>query len=345
MKLNFELLKEIVSTPGAPGFEDPIRDVIISQIKDYVDEYTVDRMGNLIGRIKGDGPKVMAAAHMDEISLISTHVDSKGFIRFSTLGGFDPETLITQRVLIHGKKTLPGVIGTKPIHIQTDSEKKTKSKLKNLFIDTGLPADDVKKIIPNGTPITRDKNLLQMGNSISSKSLDNRISVYMLIEALQRAKKANCDFYAAFTVQEEVGIRGARVAAQAIQPDIGLNLDVTLANDLPGVGDHEVCTKLGEGIGIKVMDKSVICTPTLVRYLEQLAESHSVKSQREVLTAGGTDTSAMQYLVGIGSHVTSISCPVRYIHSTAETCSVSDVKAGIQLTSLCIENIGSYSFK
>jgi endoglucanase len=184
-----------------------------------------------------------------------------------------------------------------------------------------------------------------MGNSISSKSLDNRISVYMLIEALQRAKKANCDFYAAFTVQEEVGIRGARVAAQAIQPDIGLNLDVTLANDLPGVGDHEVCTKLGEGIGIKVMDKSVICTPTLVRYLEQLAESHSVKSQREVLTAGGTDTSAMQYLVGIGSHVTSISCPVRYIHSTAETCSVSDVKAGIQLTSLCIENIGSYSFK
>jgi endoglucanase len=345
MKLNFELLKEIVSTPGAPGFEDPIRDVIISHIKDYVDEYTVDRMGNLIARIKGDGPKVMAAAHMDEISLISTHVDSKGFIRFSTLGGFDPETLITQRVLIHGKKTLPGVIGTKPIHIQTDSEKKTKSKLKNLFIDTGLPADDVKKIVPNGTPITRDKNLLQMGNSISSKSLDNRISVYMLIEALQRAKKANCDFYAAFTVQEEVGIRGARVAAQAIQPDIGLNLDVTLANDLPGVGDHEVCTKLGEGIGIKVMDKSVICTPTLVRYLEQLAESHSVKSQREVLTAGGTDTSAMQYLVGIGSHVTSISCPVRYIHSTAETCSVSDVKAGIQLTSLCIENIGSYSFK
>ncbi len=345
MKLNFELLKEIVSTPGAPGFEDPIRDVIISHIKDHVDEYSVDRMGNLIGRIKGNGPKVMTAAHMDEISLISTHVDSKGFIRFSTLGGFDPETLITQRVIIHGEKTIPGVIGTKPIHIQTDSEKKAKSKLKNLFIDTGLPADDVKEIVPNGTPITRDKNLLHLGNSISSKSLDNRISVYMLIEALQRVKKSNCDFYAAFTVQEEVGIRGARVAAQAIQPEIGLNLDVTLANDLPGVGDHEVCTKLGEGIGIKVMDKSVICTPTLVRYLEQLAESHSVKTQREVLTAGGTDTSAMQYLVGIGSHVTSISCPVRYIHSTAETCSVSDVKAGIKLTALCIENIGSYSFK
>jgi len=345
MKLNFKLLKEIVSTPGAPGFEDPIRDVIINHIKDHVDDYSVDRMGNLIARIKGDGPKVMAAAHMDEISLISTHVDSKGFIRFSTLGGFDPETLITQRVIIHGKKTIPGVIGSKPIHIQTDSEKKAKSKLKNLFIDTGLPADEVKNLIPNGTPITRDKDLFEIGNCISSKSLDNRISVYILIEALKRAKKTNCDFYAAFTVQEEVGIRGARVAAQAIQPEIGLNLDVTLANDLPGVSDHEVCTRLGEGIGIKVMDKSVICTPTLVNFLEQLAETSSVNTQREVLTAGGTDTSAMQYLVGIGSHVTSISCPVRYIHSTAETCSVSDVKAGINLTTQCIENIGAYPFK
>ncbi|PKD43459.1 M42 family metallopeptidase [Rhodohalobacter barkolensis] len=345
MKLNFKLLKEIVSTPGAPGHESPIRSVLINHIRDHVDEYSVDRMGNLIARVKGDGPKVMAAAHMDEISLITTHVDSKGFIRFSTLGGFDPETLITQRVLIHGNETIPGVIGSKPIHIQTDSEKKSKSKLKNLFIDTGLPADRVKELIPNGTPVTRDKDLLELGECISSKSLDNRISVYILIEALQRAKKSNCDFYAAFTVQEEVGIRGARVAAQAIQPEIGLNLDVTLANDLPGVSDHEVCTLLGEGIGIKIMDKSVICTPTLVRHLEDLANKNSIKIQREVLTAGGTDTSAMQYLVGIGSHVTSISCPVRYIHSTAETCAISDVKAGIKLTTLCIENIGSYSFK
>ncbi|WP_069131153.1 M42 family metallopeptidase [Rhodohalobacter halophilus] len=344
MSLNVDLLNEIIAAPGAPGHESGIRDTIVKHVKPHVDEYQTDRMGNLIVRLKGDGPKVMASAHMDEISLISTHVDNNGFIRFSTLGGFDPETLITQRVLIHGKETIPGVIGSKPIHIQTESEKKSKSNLKNLFIDTGLPADKVKELIPNGTPITRDRDLLKLGDCFSSKSLDNRISVYILIEAIRRASNTNCDFYGVFTVQEEVGIRGARVAAQSIQPDIGLNLDVTLANDLPGVGDHEVCTKLGEGIGIKIMDKSVICTPSLVNFIEQLADDHNVSYQREVLTAGGTDTSAMQYLVGIGSHVTSISCPVRYIHSTAETCSIKDVEAGIELTALCIENIGSYKF-
>lgn len=343
--MDIELLKKIVEAPGAPGHEKPVRDVVINAIKDVVDEYSVDRMGNLIVRKKGDGPKVMAAAHLDEISLITTNVDSNGFIRFSTLGGFDPETLITQRVLVHGKETLPGVIGNKPVHIQSDAEKKSKSKLSNLFIDIGLKADRVKELVPNGTPVTRDKDLILMGDCISTKSLDNRISVYILVEALKQAGKCNSNFYGVFTVQEEVGVRGARVAAQAIQPEIGIALDVTLANDLPGVSEHEKCTLMGEGIGIKVMDKSIICTPSLVEYLQKLAEQNNIPYQREVLTAGGTDTSAMQYLMGIGSHVTSISCPTRYIHSTVETCAVNDVKAGIELTKTCIEQIGSYNFE
>lgn len=343
--MDTELLKKITETPGAPGHEQPIRDLIISLIKDHVDELHTDRMGNLIARKKGNGPKVMAAAHMDEISLISTHVDNNGFIRFSTLGGFDPETLITQRVWVHGKETVPGVIGNKPIHIQTDEEKKSKSKLSGLFIDVGGKADVVKDLVQAGTVITRDRDLRVMGDCISAKSLDNRISVYILVKALIETKNSSADFYAAFTVQEEVGLRGARVAAQAIQPEIGINLDVTLANDVPGVSDHEKCTTLGGGIGIKVMDKSIICTPSLVTYLEQLSENHSIHHQREVLTAGGTDTSAMQYLMGIGSHVTSISCPTRYIHSTVETCAIADIKAGVQLTKACIEEIGSYPFK
>lgn len=343
--MDFDLLKTIIDAPGAPGHEQPIRDVVISSIKDYVDEYSVDRMGNLIVHKKSTGPKVMMAAHIDEISLISTHVDSNGFIRFSTLGGFDTETLITQRVRVHGKETLPGVIGNKPIHIQSDAEKKSKSKLSHLFIDVGLSADKVKELVPDGTPITRDKDLIKMGDCITSKSLDNRISVYILVEALKQSRSVNSDFYGVFTVQEEVGVRGARVAAHAIQPDIGIALDVTLANDLPGVGDHEKCTILGNGIGIKVMDKSIICTPSLVQHLEQIAQLNNISYQREVLTAGGTDTSAMQYLMGIGSHVTSISCPTRYIHSTVETCAISDIEAGIRLTQTCVEDIGSYTFE
>ncbi len=140
-----------------------------------------------------------------------------------------------------------------------------------------------------------------------------------------------------------MGIRGARVAAQHIQPQTGIALDTTIANDLPGTGDHEACTKLGEGTAIKVMDKSVICTPKLVEYLEQLAEKKPIKYQREVLTAGGTDTSGMQYLMGIASHVSCISTPTRYIHSTVETVSKTDVEAGIELTAACIESIGDYN--
>lgn len=340
--MDFNLLKNIVETPGAPGHERPIRKLIEELISPHVDELYTDPMGNLIARKKGDGPKVMMAAHMDEISLISTNVDDNGFVRFSTLGGFDADTLTTQRVWIHGTETIPGVIGSKPIHIQSDQEKKAKTKLKNLFVDAGLPVDDVRDLVPDGTPITRMSNLIELGNSVTGKSLDNRLSVYILIEALKKAKSSNSDLFAVFTVQEEVGLRGARVAAQQIQPEIGIALDITLANDLPGVGDHEKCTTLGAGIGIKVMDKSIICTPELIRFLENLAEENNIKHKREVLTAGGTDTSAMQYLMGISSHVTCISCPTRYVHSTVETASKTDIDAGIELATACIETIGEY---
>lgn len=344
--MDFDLLKKITDAPGAPGHEKPVRDIVISELTGFADELYTDRMGNLIVRKKGNGPRVMMAAHLDEISLITTKVDKDGFIRFSTLGSFDAETLVAQRVIVHANETIAGVIGSKPIHIQSDSEKKEKSKLDNLYIDVGiLDPDKVRDLVPDGTPVTREKNLIRMGDCITSKSLDNRISVYLLTEALKQAETVNSDLYAVFTVQEEVGVRGARVAANAIQPEIGIALDITLANDLPGVGDHQKCTSLGKGIGIKVMDKSIICTPSLVSYLEELARIGNIPVQREVLTAGGTDTSAMQYLMGIGSHVTSISCPTRFVHSPVETSAVSDIEAGIKLTTACIEQIGLYPFE
>ena len=341
--MDLSLLKKIVETPGAPGHESPIRTLIKKEIEDVADEISTDSIGNLIVRVKGDGPKVMMAAHMDEISLITTYVDDKGFIRFSTLGGFDPETLVNQRVLVHGTETIPGVIGGKPIHTQSDEQKKSKTKLKELFIDTGLPGDRVKEIVRDGSVVTRIGDLMELGDCLTGKSLDNRISVFILIEALKKASSCNSDLYAVFTVQEEVGIRGARVAAQHIQPKIGIALDTTIANDLPGSGDHESCTRLGNGTAVKVMDKSVICTPSLVARLEKIAENLDITHQREVLTAGGTDTSGMQYLIGLGSYVTCISTPTRYIHSTVETVSKSDVEAGISLAAATIEEIGDFN--
>jgi putative aminopeptidase FrvX len=341
--MDLDLLKKISELPGAPGFEHRIRDFIIDQINDHVDEYEVDGIGNLIVRINGGQRRVMAAAHLDEISLISKYIDDNGFIRFHNLGGFDPKTLSTQRVIVHGKKDLLGVIGTKGIHAQSAEERKKAADLKDFFIDVGLPPEKVKQFVPNGSPITREKDLRELGDKITGKSLDNRISVYILLEAIRQAKNTQCDFYGVFTVQEEVGIRGARVAANHIQPEIGIALDTTLANDTPGIEAQDKCTELGKGAAIKIYDSSVISTPSLVTFLEKLCDANNIKYQREILTAGGTDSSGIQYLTGVGAYTSCISTPTRYIHSTVETVSKADVNAAIQLAIKTIENIHTYT--
>lgn len=340
--LNFHLLQKIVATPAAPGFEHQLRDYIKDHLKDYADSIETDSIGNLVVR-KGKGDtKVMAAAHLDEISLITTFVDDNGFIRFHTLGGFDPRTLYTQRVTVQATTPLPGVIGCKPAHLLKEEEKSKAPKIEELFIDVGLPADDVKKLVKPGTLIIRDRELMQIGENVTGKSLDNRASVYILLEAIKQAKDLNIDFYGVFTVQEEVGLRGARVAASNIKPDVGINLDITLANDFPGVEPQQRITDLGKGTAIKIMDGSVICTGSLVEFMENTAASNDISYQREVLTAGGTDTSAMQYLTGVGAHVGCISTPTRYVHSMVETASQKDIDSGIELLSALMRDLHQY---
>ncbi len=345
--MNFELLEKITQIPAAPGYEKQLT----SFLKHHFDKKGIssetDRMGNLTVTLGNGDPVVMSAAHVDEISLISTHVDKEGFVKFSTLGGFDPRTLYTQCVNLHTKEgSIPGVIGGMPAHILTDEEKSKAPKIENLYIDCGLPADEVQRLIPNGTLITQDRPCRKIGNNITSKALDNRVSVYMLAEAVERLAKVEalpCTFHAVFSVQEEVGIRGARVAAQRIQPDIGIALDITLAADTPGVEEARKITLLGQGTAIKIMDRSVIATEPLVTFMEDVAKENDVAYQREVLTAGGTDTSGMQYLAGLASHVTCISTPTRYVHSSVEMCNGDDIDNGISLLEHTITAINRYS--
>lgn len=341
--MDFQLLKQIVETPAAPGFEQELREFIRQRAEPYCDDIHVDSIGNLTARIKGGKTPVMAAAHMDEIALISTHVDDQGFIRFHTMGGFDPRTLYTQPVTVLGKQRLPGVIGGKPAHLLEEDQKKQAPRVDQLFIDTGLPADELKDLVPVGTPIVRNRELTRMGNLISGKSLDNRLSVYLLLEALKQAPELDIDFHAVFTVQEEIGIRGARIAAQRIQPEIGIGLDITLANDIAGVEKQSRITELGQGPAVKVMDSSVLCTPSLVAFFEETADKYEIPYQREVLTAGGTDTSAMQYLTGLGAHVTCISTPTRYVHSPVETASISDLDYGVNLLNTVLQHLHQYN--
>lgn len=345
--INITLLSKICEIPGAPGFEQRIRAFVIDQVKDLVDEVSTDAMGNVIALKKGTSDKkVMLAAHMDEISFVVTDIDSNGFIRFCTLGGFDPKTLTAQRVIVHGTEDIIGVMGTKPIHVLTPEERSKAPKTTEYFIDTGLPAEKVKEIVSVGDPITRERHLIEMGDCINAKSIDNRVSVYILIETLRALKDTEVpfDIYATFTVQEEIGLRGVIAAASGINPDFAINLDVTLAYDLPGAANHEMISRLGEGTAIKVLDGMTVCDYRMVRFMKEVAKKHSIKHQLEVLPAGGTDTAGMQRHANGGSIAGGISIPTRYLHQVIEMVHKDDVVQSIDLLKNCLLEIGAYDW-
>ena len=343
--MNVELLKNICEVPGAPGFEDKIRAFVIKEIKSLVDEVSVDNMGNVIAFKKGvNSQKVMVAAHMDEIGFIVTHIDDNGFLKFHTLGGFDPKTLTAQRVIIHGKKDLIGVMGAKPIHVMSAAERNKAPQINDYFIDLGMNKKEVEKYIGVGDPITRERGLIEMGDCVNCKSLDNRVSVFILIETLKalKEKKLPFDLYAAFTVQEEVGIRGAQVATLSIQPDYAFCLDTTIAFDVPGAQAHEKITSLGKGAGIKIMDSRTICDSRMVKFMKQVAKRNKVKWQPEILTGGGTDTMALQQMTAGGSIAGAISIPTRHIHQVIEMCNKEDVNAAVDLLTACLIELDQF---
>lgn len=348
--MDIQLLSAICTEPGAPGFEKRIRDLVIKEVTPYVDEIEIDNMGNVYAIKKGkvgNNKRAMVAAHMDEIGFIVTHIDDKGFIRFHTLGGFDPKTLTAQRVIIHGKEDVIGVMASKPIHVMTPAEREKVAKLSDYFIDTGLPADEVKALVQVGDAITREREFIEMGKCVNGKSLDNRLAVFILIETLKQLKHIETpyDIYGVFTVQEEVGIRGANVSAMRIKPDFGFGLDTTIAFDLPGAAAHEMITKLGEGTAIKIMDASTICDYRMVAYMKHVADQEGIQWQPEILTAGGTDTAGVQRMTEGGSIAGAISIPTRHLHQVIEMAHKDDIQGSIALLSACLRQLDTYNWE
>lgn len=348
--IDIDLLSEVCKIPGAPGYEQKIRERIIEEVKPLVDEINIDSMGNIHAIKKGKGdPKVMVAAHMDEISFIVTYIDEDGYVRFHPLGGFDPKTLTAQRVIIHGKEDVLGVMGAKPIHVMKPEERKKMPEISDFFIDTGMSKEKVEELIHIGAPITRERDLCVMGDCVNAKSLDNRVSVYVLIEALKELVNVSLDFdlYGVFTVQEEVGLRGAMAAASGINPDFGINLDVTLACDFPAAQPHEKITTLGKGTAIKVLDGSTICDYRMVQFMKALADEKEISYQMEILPAGGTDTAAIQRYSNGGAISGAISIPTRYLHQVIEMANISDIRATIDLLKECLVKLTQHdwSFK
>ena len=278
-----------------------------------------------------------------------THIDDQGFVRFNPVGGFDPKTLTSQRVIIHGRKDLMGVMGSKPVHLMSPEERNKVVKITDYFIDTGLPMKEVIKVVAVGDFVTRHSPLIELGDCVNVKSLDNRASVFVLIETLRALKKSKrkpaYDFYAVFTVQEEVGLRGAQASAIQIQPDFGFGLDTTIAYDVPGSSPQERCTSLGGGAAIKLMDSSVICDYRMVAFMKATAKRHKIKWQPEILSGGGTDTASLQRMVAGGSITGAVSIPTRHIHQTIESCHKEDLAASINLLAACVCELDQHNWE
>lgn len=345
--INVDLLRRICETPGAPGYEQRIREFVMAEVSPLVDELSIDNMGNVIAVKKGKSPKkIMIAAHMDEIGFIVNYIDDDGFLRFVPLGGFDPKTLSSQRVLVHGKEDVVGVMGSKPIHIMSPEERSKQVPINEYFIDLGMSKEKAEALIPIGSPVTRLGALIEMGDCVNSKSLDNRVSVFILIEALRALKDVEVpfDIYGVFTVQEEVGLRGAISASHLIDPDFGLGLDVTIAFDVPGSNGHDAVTCLGKGAAIKILDGSTICDYRMVNFLKKVADDQKIQWQPEILPKGGTDTAGIQRYGKKGAIAGAISIPLRHMHQTIELANKEDIRDCISLLTESLKAFDQYDW-
>ncbi len=347
--MNIDLLRELTEAHGVSGQEDAIREIVRRELKG-VGELSADAMGNLIclKRGKSEAKKLMIAAHMDEIGFVVKFIDKDGFLRLNPIGGWDPRQMNAQRVKVGSRDGgLSGVLmyGTKPAHMLTEGEIKEGQKHDNFFVDLGLSADDVKAKVRLGDQVTMDRSFNQTGGLLTCKAMDDRVAVFVMIEALKKVKRNKVDVYAVATVQEEIGLRGAAAAGSAIAPDVVVAVDITLANDIPGVPEQDQTTRLGAGTAIKIMDSSLICHPKVVEHFRAIAERDNIPHQMEILPRGGTDAGGVQRLHG-GIPAFTLSIPTRYVHTVNETVHPGDVQASIDLLAAYVEDAhkGRYGY-
>lgn len=314
------------------GFESPCAQAIAELAGPYCDEVKIDTLGNVICHKKGPGKRLMMAAHMDVIGLIITHIDKKGFLRFGALGGFVPYRLIGARMKLEN-----GMGGSVWCDEKAMEEKKLEDiSLNDLYLDIGAESEEsARKLVQVGDVAMYEGEVQQLGQMVLSPYCDDLIACAALLSAMSQVEKSENDLYFVFTVQEEVGLRGAATAAYAIDPDFGVCMDVTRTGDNPSE-KAKMVVKLGAGPTIKIKDVSLLCNPQVIAHLREAAKEGDVPYQDEVLTAGGTDSAAIQKTRG-GVLSGCISIPCRYIHSQNEMVSLKDVEQSARLMALCAQ--------
>ena len=327
-----DLIKKLVNAPGPSGYEDQVREIIRSEIKDYADEIRVDALGSLIarkGKASKNGLKIMLSGHMDEIGVIATFIDANGFVRFTGIGGVFPQNCQAGRVrFLNGT---PGVICNE---MRGFFDAVESPALDKMFIDVGAKskADCPVKV---GDVGVFERPFEDFGTRLVSKAMDDRIACAILVAVLQQVKNSPHELDFVFSVQEEVGLRGAKAAAFGLNPDFGLAVDVTPVMDTPKGRSNSV--ELGKGPALKVKDSSLVVDPRVVELTRRTAESLQIPYQFEVLTGGGTDAGGIN-LVHAGVPSTCISVPTRYVHTPSEMVDYQDVLDAVRLVSALISN-------
>ena len=330
--LDYELLISLTEERGVPGYEDRVRERVREAMAPHVDRLRSDAMGNLVGTVEGDADyDVVVAAHMDEIGFMIRHVDDEGFLELDPLGGWDPRILRAQRVTVHADDgDVPGLIGSVPPHTLNEADREATPDVEDVRVDLGLDAEAVDERVSVGDLVTMDQSTERVGEFVTGKALDNRVSVFAMVEAARRLESPSVNVHFAATTQEEVGLRGAEALGVDLDPDLVVAVDTTVANDVPGFEPGERVTELGEGVGIKLKDASVITNHKVHRRLRKVAESDGIDHQMEVLPGGGTDTGGLQRTSG-ATPAGAVSVPTRYLHTPTESVHGDDVAATVDL--------------
>ena len=333
------MLKKLTETFGVSGYEMPVADVIYNEIKAFCTDAAFDNMGNLKvfkKSKKENAKKILLSAHMDEVGLIVTHITEEGYLKFAAVGGIEPQVLVAQRIEVNGHK---GVISLKAVHLTTAEERKKKLSWDMLYIDIGAKdRSEAQSIVRCGDYCVFDSEYVEFGNQIKAKALDDRVGCAVMIDILKN--EWNVDLYCNFTVQEEVGLRGARVASRGINPDFAVVIEGTTCNDLTGVEPHLRVTKSGGGPAISVLDSASRGNDELIELLQKSAEVHNIPYQFKASTAGGNDAGAICITDG-GIKTASISVPCRYIHSPVCVMNKSDFENCGRLIKAFLEDLGN----
>jgi len=339
-----ETLEKLSNACGVAGREEEVRSLMKRFLKPCMNEVKEDRLGNVIGIKEGkkNAPKVMLAAHLDEIGLMVKTISKEGFLQFTKIGGIDDRILAAQKVIVYTEKgPLHGIIGSKPPHIQKEEERKKVTSFDELFIDIGAEnQEQAKKMgVRIGAPVGFDIKFAKVGkDNVIGKAFDDRVGCVVMVEAMNRMKKTDCTIYAVGTVQEEVGLRGATTAAFGIYPDVGIALDVTVAGDVPGVKEVEAPIKLKKGPSITVADYGLITHPKVLRLLVDVAEENKIPYQLETGLPGSTDAARIS-LTREGVPCGVISVPTRYIHNPTSLLNLEDVEDSVKLLIAAIQKI------